>query len=121
MYRMLTLDTTLDVKENGVNYDSILSDDFVRDHIFYSVEAVLAAKRRLAQPRTWRLPLVLSYEDVEVELDVLSDGAYGCLASGAPMVYLVQRYLWQGEQRTSIYLYAASNNLNSLMKVHHQI
>ena len=118
---MLTLDTTLDVKENGVNYDSVLTNGFVRDHLIYSVEAVLATKSRLAQPRTWHLPLVVNYSDVEVDMDVLSEGVYGCLAGGATMVFLVQRYLWQGEQRTSIYLYAASNGLNSLTKVHHQI
>ena len=30
------LGISLDVKENGVNYDSILSDNFVRDHLRWS-------------------------------------------------------------------------------------
>ena len=37
------------------------------------------------------------------------------------MVFLIQRYPWQGQERTSINLFSATTGLNSLLCIHHQI
>ena len=43
------------------------------------------------------------------------------MAGGAAVVFLIQRYPWQGTKRSAIYLYSAAIGLNSLSGVHHQI
>ena len=119
VYRLLVLDTPLSTSAD--KYDDLLTDEYVSHHLFYSVEATIEATRRLAQPRSWRLPLAVDYSKVEIEMDVLCDGAWGCLAGGACLLYLVQRYPWMGENRTSIFLYGGTTGMNPLTRVHHQV
>ena len=63
----------------------------------------------------------VSYDDIEFEIDSLSDGEWGALGSGATLVYLLQRYKWAGEERVKIYLYSGNSGLNPLLKPHHQL
>ena len=37
------------------------------------------------------------------------------------MIYLVQRYVYMGTPRVSIYLYSANSNMNSMSKICHQV
>ena len=62
----------------------------------------------------------VNYDEVEFELDAISDGCFGVLGSGAALVYLLQRYNWGGEERVHIYLYSGNSGLNPLLKPHHQ-
>lgn len=71
----------------------------------------------LAQKKSWKLPLATDNSKVTMELDVLCDGAWGVLAGSATSLYLIQRYQWQGEKITDIYLYSSAIGLNSLSKV----
>ena len=82
-YRLLIINTKLKTENETRDYDDVLLDEYVKDHLYYTVEANLGAKSRLAQPRSWRLPLCIYYRTVEIELDCLSDGALGCLGAGA--------------------------------------
>ena len=85
------------------------------------VDANLKNQVTFAQPRSWRLPMSVSYDDIEFEIDAISDGAWGALGSGATLVYLLQRYKWGGEERVKIYLYSGNSGLNPLLKPHHQL
>ena len=110
------LDTHLATYDD--KYNDLITDKYVSHHLFYSVEATIEAARRLAQPRSWRLRLAVDYSQVEIEMDVYCDGAWGCLAC---LLYLVQRYQWMGEGRTSIYMYGGATGMNPLTRVHHQV
>ena len=79
----------------GRDYDDVLEDDYVADHLYYMVAANLEAKKRLSQPRTWRLPLCVARDTIEVEFDTICDGAWSILAGSATLCYLVQRYRWK--------------------------
>ena len=123
-YRLLVINTELqtsDKKDDSSKYDDLFSTDYVTNHLFYMVEGNLTAQADVTQPRTWRLPVCVNYSDVEVELNSLSDGSWGALGAGACLVYLIQRYHWDNEERVSIYLYGGACGLNSLLKPHHQL
>ena len=64
---------------------------------------------------------MVDYCQVEIEMDMLCDGAWGCLAGGACLLYLVQRYQWMGDNQTSFYLYGDATGKNPLTTVHHQV
>ena len=124
-YRLLTINTELqtegDKPDENSKYYNILSTDYVKNNMYYMVAANLKAQNNLAQPRMWRLPICVNYSGVEVELDSFLDGAWGALGAGACLVYLIQRYVWQGEERVSIFLYGGACTLNPLLKPHHQL
>ena len=63
MYRNLTLNTCLESKDGigSKDYEAILIDHFVEQHLLYAGEAVLATKRRLTKNRSWRLPPAINY------------------------------------------------------------
>ena len=63
MYRYIILNTCLEGKDGavGTDYDAVLSDHFVKKHLFYAVETVLATKRQLTQNRSWRLSVTIAY------------------------------------------------------------
>ena len=63
----------------------------------------------------------VSYDEIDFEIDSLSDGCWGSLGSGATLVYLLQRYKWEGEERVKIYLYSGNSGLKPLLKPHHQL
>ena len=116
MYRFLVLSSP-----GAAHYETELTDEFVQKHLYYAVDSILKAKKLLAQRRSWRLPVAVDYSKVVAELDCLCDGAWGVVSGSAAIVYLLQRYVWKEEKRTSIYLYSASVGLNPLSKVTHQV
>ena len=104
-YRLLVLNTELKTtvrKNNKEKFDDLLSSDYVENHLYYMVDANLRNQVTFAQPRSWRLPMCVNYDEVEFEVDALSDGAWGALGSGAALVYLLQRYRWEDEYRVHI-------------------
>ena len=50
VYRVLVINTEMKVEGKGRDYDDVLEDDYVRDHLYYMVAANLQAKKRLSQP-----------------------------------------------------------------------
>jgi hypothetical protein len=116
MYRFLILSSP-----GAAHYEMELTEQFVKQHLYYAIEGILKAKKLLAQRRTWRLPLAVDYTSVTIEFDCLADGCWGVLAGSGTICYLLQRYQWKDEKRTSIYLYSASVGLNPLSKVTHQV
>ena len=119
IYRLLVINTELKTKGQARDYDDILPDKYVSNHLYNMVAANLEAKRRLSQPRSWRLPLCIPYSDIKLEMDTISDGSWGVLGAGACLFYLVQPYQWQNEDRVSIYLYGGQVGLNPMLKSHH--
>ena len=115
-YRLAVVDSRADA-----DYNTPLSDVFVRLHLAPGVQALLYAKRHLVQRRSWRLPPCIDYRQVTPELPVLCDGAFGILSASAAVAFLVQRYQFAGEERASIHLYGASTELSPLTKPHHQV
>ena len=107
-YRVLVLNTELKTsvkkKNNKEKYDELLTSDYVKNHLYYMVEANLENQVTFSQPRSWRLPMSISYENIDFEVDALSDGCWGALGSGATLCYLLQRYEWEGEETVKIYL-----------------
>ena len=91
-YRVLVLNTELKTsvkkKNNKEKYDELLTSDYVKNHLYYMVEANLENQVTFSQPRSWRLPMSISYENIEFEVDALSDGCWGALGSGATLCYL---------------------------------
>ena len=89
-YRVLVLNTELKTsvkrKNNKEKYDELLTSDYVINHMFYMVEANLENQVTFAQPRSWRLPMSISYESITFEVDALSDGCWGALGAGATPV-----------------------------------
>ena len=61
VYRVLVVNTELKTQGGGRDYDDLLEDDYVRDHLYYMVAANLKAKKSISQPRTWRLPHLYFY------------------------------------------------------------
>ena len=78
MYHIITFNTCLEGKDGAgvTDYDVILSDHFVEQHLNHALETVLATKKRLGQNRSWRLPVVVDYSTVTMELGAVLDGAY---------------------------------------------
>ena len=54
-------------------------------------------------------------------MECLVDGAWGVLSGSACLFYIVQRYLYMGTPRVSIYLYSSSTSMNSLSRLLHQV
>ena len=101
MYRFLILQETLENKKGGgsADYDAILSDDFVHNHLVHAVEGAQQTKRRLNKSRKWRLPPCIDIETIRISLDCLCNGAWGTHSGSACICYLVQRYVFNGENR----------------------
>ena len=123
MYRHLTISSSLTEEMEGgaSNFDKVLSDDFVRNHLQPAVSLAIATKRRLGQRRTFQLPACIDPKGVRLTVETLVDGCWGALSGSATMVFLVQRYLFMGNPRVFIYLYSSSTSMNSLSKLGHQV
>ena len=91
VYRLLIVNTEMKTEGRTRDYDDILEDDYVENHLFHMVAATLEAKRRLSQPRTWQLSLCIPRSSIEMELDTICDGSWSILAGSACLTYLVQR------------------------------
>ena len=115
MYRYLILTSPA-----TSGYETELTDDFIVNHMMPAASAVLATKRLTAK-RGWRLPLCINYADITFEVDTLTDGCWGVTAGAASIVYLLQRYKWQEEKRTSIYLMSCASAMNPMGKLIHQV
>ena len=92
IYRVLVVNIELKTEGQGRDYNDLLKDDYVRDHLYQMVAANLQAKKRLSHPRSWRLPLCVPYDQIEIEFDTICDGSWGVLGGGATLCYIVQRY-----------------------------
>ena len=122
MYRHLVLSNSLaEEMEGNSNFNKVLTDDFVREHLQPAVSLAIATKRRLGQRRSWRLQPCIDQSTIRTSVECLVDGAWGSLSGSATIVYLVQRYLYMGTPRVSIYLYSASSNMNSMSRICHQV
>ena len=99
----------------------MLEDDYVRAHLYYMVAANLQAKKSLSQPRTWRLPLCVPRDTIELEFNTICDCLWSVLGGAATLCYIVQRYRWEEQERTSIFLYGGQVGLNSMLRPHHQL
>ena len=71
--------------------------------------------------RSFQLPACINYREVRLTVECLVDGAWGSLSGSATIVYLVQRYLFLGMPRVSIYLYSSSTAMNSVSRLCHQV
>ena len=103
------------------NFNKFLKDDFIKNHLQPAIALAIATKRRLGQKRSWRLPPCIDQKSIRTSVECLADGAWGSLSGSATIVYLVQRYLFRGTSRVSIYLYSANSNMNSMSRISHQI
>ena len=121
VYRVYCINTELKTEGKTRDFDDILCDDYVENHLFAMVAATLEAKRRLSIARTWQLPLCIERNTIEVELDTICDGSWSILAGSACLTYLVQRYQWKNEDQVSIHLYGGQVALNPMLKPHHQL
>ena len=123
MYRHLVISTSLaeEMEGGASNFNTVLTDDFVREHLRPAVSLAIATKRRLGQRRSFQLPACINYRDVRLTVECLVDGAWGALSGSATIVYLVQRYLFLGTPRVSIYLYSSSTAMNSVSRLCHQV
>ena len=123
MYRYLVISSSLaeEMEKNARHFDKVLTDDFVRNHLQPAVALAIDTKRRLGQRRSWRLPACINYQTTRLEFTCLVDGAWGSLSGSACLLYLVQRYLYMGTPRVSIFLYSSSTTMNSLPKLLHKI
>ena len=119
MYRTFCTETYLDGKDGGTDYDKELSDDFVIHHLGPALKTVLAAKQLLTTKRSWRILPCISYQDMRIKLDAISDGCWGVQAGSATIWYLIQRYIFQGEKRVHIYIFLSATSLNPLTKISH--
>ena len=101
MYRQLVISTSLaeEMEGGASSFDKVLTDDFVRNHLQPAVALAIATKRRLGQRRSFQLPACIN------SVECLVDGCWGALSGSATIIYLVQRYLYRGTPRVSIYLY----------------
>ena len=97
MYRYLAISISLaeEMENNANNFDKVLTDNFVRNHLQPAVALVINTRRRLGQLRSWRLPACINSLTTRLELTCLVDGAWGSLSGSACLVYLNQRYLVQ--------------------------
>ena len=123
MYRHLVISTSLaeEMEGGASNFNKVLTEDFVREHLQPAVSLAIATKRRLGQRRSFQILACINYIDVCLTVECLVDGAWGALSGSATIVYLVQRYLFLGTPRVSIYLYSSSTSMNSLSPLSHQV
>ena len=121
VYRVYCINTELKTEGRTRDFDDILEDDYIENHLFYCVKATLEAKRRLSIARTWQLPLCIERSSITTELDTICDGSWSILAGSASLTYLVQRYKWKDEDQVSIHLYGGQVALNPMLKPHHQL
>ena len=123
MYRYLVISTSLadEMEGNACNFDKVLTNDFVRNHLQPAVALAIATKRRLSQRRSWRLPSCINYQEVRLAVECICDGAWGSLSGSACLIYLIQRYFFMGAPRVPIFLYSSATLMNSLTKLTHQL
>ena len=119
IYRHLVISTSLaeEMEGGASNFDKVLTENFVRNHLQPAVALASATKRRLGQRRSFQLPACIDYNGVRLTVECVVDGAWGALSGSATIVYLVQRYLFMGNPRVSIYLYSSSTSMNSLSRL----
>ena len=89
MYRYLTVTTSLNSEGQGTNYEKVLSEHFVREHLYYAVEMALLTKKHLQQKRSWRLDPCIPYGSIRFSLHTVCDGSWGCLSGAASVSYLI--------------------------------
>ena len=70
--------------------------------------------------RKEQLPACVDRKTIRLIVDYLADGAWGTLSGLVCIVYLIQRYQFRGQARTSIFLYGSPSGMNSLTKLTHQ-
>ena len=77
MYRYLVISSSLaeEMEGGASNFDKVLTDDFVRNHLQPAVALAIAKKRRLGQRRSWRLPACINYKEIRLTVECLVDGA----------------------------------------------
>ena len=63
MYRYLIMTNSLE-NNTGSDYDKIMSEYFVREHLQPAVALAIATKRRLQQKRSWRLDPCVPYDSI---------------------------------------------------------
>ena len=83
VYRVLVVNTEMKVEGKRRDYDDLLEDDYVCNHLYYMVAANLQAKKSLSQPRTWRLTLCVPRDSIELEFDTICDGLWSVLGGAA--------------------------------------
>ena len=127
-YRLIILNTELQTTDNGNKngtvknkYNDLLPTDYVKNHLFHMVRANLKCKATPFQKRSWRLPVCIKSSEITYEMDAISDGCYGVLGGGAALVYLLQRYTWNGQDQVHIFLYSGSSALNPMLTPSHQL
>ena len=123
MYRYLVISTSLAEEKEGniCNFDKVLTNDFVKNHLQPAVALALATKRQLGQRHCWRLPSCINYQEVRLSLECICDGAWGSLSGSACLIYLIKRYFFMGSPKVSIFLYSSAISMNSLRKLTHQV
>ena len=122
MYRYLIIITSLaEEKEvNTYNFDKVLTNDFVREHLQPAVIMAVATKKRIGHRRSWRLPSCKNYQEVRLSVECVCNGAWGSLSGSACLIYRIQRYLFLAIPRVYIFLYSSATLMNSLTKLCHQ-
>ena len=62
MYRYLVISSSLaeEMEGGASNFDKVLIEDFVKNHLQPAVALAIATKRRLGQRRSWRLPACIN-------------------------------------------------------------
>ena len=120
VHRLLILNSPLQTSPSN-KYKDILENEYMEQHLVKAVDASLYAKNKLAVPPSWRLPACINRQHIQTELDCIMDGCWGTLGVGAALLYLIQRYQFMGEHRTSIFLFSGTTGLNPMTKPHHQL
>ena len=121
MYKYLIMTQNLDCNA-GVNYNKILSEHFIANHLQPAVVArAIATEKHLQTRQNWRLDPCIPYDKIRTSLDTMVDGSWGCLSGSASLTYMIQRYEFQGRPRVSIYLCSSNTSMNSLTKLGHQV
>lgn len=103
---------------NACNFDKVLTDDFVRNHLQPAVALAIATKRRLGQRRSWRLPACINYQEVRLSVECVWNVSLLWLAC---LIYMIQWHFFNGAPQVSIFLYFSSTSMNSQMKLTHQV
>ena len=75
MYRHLVINTSLaeEMEGGASNFNKVLTDNFVREHLQPAVALAIATKRRLGQRRSCQLPACINYRDVRFTFECLVD------------------------------------------------
>ena len=94
MYRYLIMSQNLE-SGVGANYDKVLSEYFVSNHLQPAVALAIATKRRLQTRRSWRLDPCVPYDSIRTSLYTAVDGSWGCLSGSASLTYLIQGSQYQ--------------------------